>query len=138
MRIADDRSFKSRSALVAERKATAGHGVACVCMMLCLILGGCGLLGGGATSAFVSPGKFDYHNCDQLAESEHRLRDREKELTELTERAAEGGASGQFVGAVAYHTELMQTRGQLKQIGEVAERKNCSVQSRWKCDRALF
>jgi len=36
--------------------------------LLLALVGGCGLLGDNATQAFVSPGKFDYHNCDQLAE----------------------------------------------------------------------
>lgn len=102
-----------------------------------LLLGGCGMVGASSTSAFISPGRFDYHNCDQLAESGRNLRGREQELSELTARAAQGPA-GEFVGAVAYRTELLQTRGQLKQIAEVAERKNCAAQSKWKSDRALW
>jgi hypothetical protein len=45
---------------------------------------------------------------------------------------------GQFVGAVSYRTELMQARGQLKQISEVAAQKNCATQSKWQSERALW
>ena len=101
------------------------------------LLGGCGLLGDSATSAFVSPGKFDYYTCDQLTDSGRTFTARERELSELIERAAQG-PGGEFVGKVAYRTELMQTRGSLKQIVEVSERKNCTSQSKWQSDRALW
>ena len=106
-------------------------------ILLVAFLGGCGLLGDGATSAFVSPGKFEYFNCDQLAESGRSLSARERELVELMARAAQGPA-GEFVGNVAYRTELIQTRGSLKQLIEVSERKNCASQSKWQSDRALW
>jgi hypothetical protein len=101
------------------------------------LLGGCGLVGESATNAFVAPGKFEYHNCEQLDTTGRGLHSREQELAELMARAAQSKA-GEFVGAVAYRTELMQTRGQLKQIAEVAERKNCALQSKWLSDRALW
>lgn len=101
------------------------------------ILGGCGLLGDSTSSAFVSPGKFEFYNCDQLADSGRNFGARERELAELIERAGQGPA-GEFVGKVAYRTELMQARGSLKQINEVSERKNCASQSKWQSDRALW
>ena len=94
-------------------------------------------MGDSATNAFVAPGKFEYHNCEQLDETGRGLHGREQELTELMARAAQSQA-GEFIGAVSYRTELMQTRGQLKQIAEVAERKNCVLQSKWLSDRALW
>jgi hypothetical protein len=105
--------------------------------LLALSLAACGLLGEGASHVFVAPGKFDYHNCAQLAESGRGLREREQELSELMARAAETRA-GEFVGAVAYRTELMQTRGQIKQIAEVSAQKNCAIESKSKSERALW
>lgn len=106
-------------------------------VLLAIALSGCGLLGDSATSAFVSPGKFDFYTCDQLAASGRTLSARERELADLTARAAQGPA-GEFVGKVAYHTELMQTRGSLSQVVEVSARKNCASQSKWQSDRALW
>lgn len=113
-----------------------GAGVLIVAL-LAATLAGCGLLGDNATSAFVSPGKFDFYTCDQLAASGRTFSARERELADLTARAAQGPA-GEFVGKVAYHTELMQTRGSLSQIDEVSVRKNCASQSKWQSDRALW
>jgi hypothetical protein len=105
--------------------------------LLVTLLGGCGLLGDSVTSAFVSPGKYDYYNCDQLAETGRSLSARERELVDLIARAGQGPA-GEFVGNVAYRTDLMQARGSLKQVVEVSERKNCASQSKWQSDRALW
>jgi hypothetical protein len=104
---------------------------------LAAFLAGCGLIGESATNAVVAPGKFEYYNCELLDETGRGLHAREQELTELTARAAQSQA-GEIIGAVAYRTELMQARGQLKQIAEVAERKNCTLQSKWLSDRALW
>lgn len=101
------------------------------------MLGGCGLLGDGATSAFVAPGKYEYYNCDQLADAGRTASARERELVDLMARAAQGPA-GEFVGAVTYRTDLMQARGDLKQVIAVSERKNCTSQSKWQSDRALW
>ena len=121
------------------RKINNGGFVCAVLLSASLLtpLGGCGLLSDSTTSAFVSPGKYDYHNCDQLADSGRGLSARERELADLMARAAQG-PGGEFVGKVTYHTELMQTRGQLKQVVEVSERKNCASQSKWQSDRALW
>jgi hypothetical protein len=112
-------------------------GVAGTWVVLAAPLTGCGLVGESATNVFVAPGKFDYYNCEQLAPIASGLRNREQELTELMARAAQSRA-GEVIGAVAYRTELMQARGQLKQIAEVSERKNCATESKWKSDRALW
>jgi len=105
--------------------------------LLVTLLGGCGMLGDGAASAFVSPGKFEYYNCDQLAEAGRTFSIRERELVGLTARAAQDPA-GEFVAKVAYRTELMQARESLKQIIQLSGRKNCASQSKWQSDRALW
>ena len=116
---------------------TIGRRLAGASVLLSALLAGCGLVGESATMAFVAPGKFDYYNCDLLEENGRNLRRREQELVELMARAAQG-PGGEFIGAVAYRTELLQTRGQLKLIAQTAERKNCASQSKWQSDRALW
>lgn len=117
------------------------RGISCasrpISALLLTLLSGCGLLGDSATPAFVSPGKFEFYNCTQLADSGRALSARERELVELMERAAQG-PGGEFVGKVAYRTELMQTRGSLKQVIEISGQKNCASQSKWQSDRALW
>ncbi|HWP27106.1 MAG TPA: hypothetical protein VNL39_12250 [Xanthobacteraceae bacterium] len=102
-----------------------------------LPLTGCGLLGESATIAVVAPGKFDHYTCEQLAQTSRILTAREQELNELMARAAQDSA-GKFIGQVSYGTELMQARGQLRQIAQVSAEKNCAVQSKWLSERALW
>jgi 3-methyladenine DNA glycosylase Tag len=107
---------------------------ACV---LAASLASCGLLGDSATNAVVAPGKFNYYSCEQLARTARELTARERELSELMARAAQEPV-GKFVGRVSYGTELMQARGQLEQISQIAAEKNCAAQSKWLSDRALW
>ena len=72
-----------------------------------------------------------------LAQVERHLTARERELNELMTRAAQGPI-GKIVGEVSYGTELMQARGQLKQLSQVAAEKNCAAQSKWLSGRALW
>jgi hypothetical protein len=109
---------------------------ACI-MLISVLLANCGLIAENNSNVFVAPGKYDYYSCDQLAEAGRLTSGRERELTELTERAGQGPAGG-VVSVLAYKTELVQARGALKQIGDVSVRKNCSVQSKWQSDRALW
>lgn len=106
-------------------------------MLLAVLLGGCGLVGDNSASVFIAPGKYDIYNCDQLAEAGRTLSARERELTGLMARAADG-AAGEFVGAVAYRSELLQARGQIKQIDDASVHKNCTAQSKWQSERALW
>jgi hypothetical protein len=101
------------------------------------LFGGCGMVGEGSTNAVIEPGKYQFYNCDQLAERTRFLGNRERELDELMERAAQS-PGGQVIGAVSYRTELVQTRGYLKQIAALAEQKNCAMQSKRTSDRVLW
>lgn len=123
--------------LAVDRRSAIGRWLAWAGVALSVLLGGCGLVSENASSAFIAPGKYDYYTCEQLSVAGRSVSDRERELTELTERAAQG-PGGEFVGAIAYRTELVQARGQLKQIAGVSAQKNCSVQSKWQSDRALW
>ena len=124
-------------AIVVNPRQTTGRYLAGASVLLSILLAGCGLAGEGATMAFVAPGKFDFYNCAQLEESGQGLQKREQELQELMQRAAQS-PGGEFVGAVAYRTELLQMRGQLKLIAETSAQKNCTSQSKRQSERALW
>ena len=97
------------------RRVIETFGFVCAGAACAIMVGACGLMGENASGALVAPGKYDYYSCEQLSTSARILNDRERELSELTARAAQG-PGGEFVGAVAYKTELIQARGELKQI----------------------
>ena len=98
-------------------------------MLLLVFLGGCGLVGEKSTNSVIDPGRYEFHNCDQLAAQSQGLQAREHELVALMQQAAQS-PGGEVIGAVAYRTELVQIRGYLKQIAGYSEKKNCVLQ-RW-------
>ena len=85
---------------------------------------------------FTAPGKYDFYQCDQLAQAAQSHRIREQELEQLMDRATRGPAGG-LVSNVAYRNEYAQARANQKLIAEAAAKKNCRSESLWSSERAL-
>jgi hypothetical protein len=90
-----------------------------------------------AGAAFVAPGKFDLYTCKEIEERTRTVRQREQELQRLMARAA-GGLAGDLVNTIAYRSDYLQARGELKQLADAAADKQCTTQSRWSSERSLF
>ncbi|HEY0567763.1 MAG TPA: twin-arginine translocation pathway signal [Xanthobacteraceae bacterium] len=85
----------------------------------------CGCAGSDTVgSLLVSPGKYDLYSCEQLAARLKPAATREKELRGLIAKA-ERDTSGVVVSALAYRTEYATARGDLRQIEETSQRKQC-------------
>src|SRR5262245_18688115 len=98
-------------------------------LMLCVallgtVLAGCSSTGGSPVMFFADPGKYQYHNCQQLTTAHKALSVREQELRDLIERA-ERSAGGAFVGVIAYRSDYMNATEELRVIDEAARVKNC-------------
>jgi hypothetical protein len=78
----------------------------------------------GPSTFFTDPGKYDYHNCEQLAEQHKIAAERELELKLLIDRA-ERGAGGTAVSVIAYQGDYIMAREDLKVIDATARAKNC-------------
>ena len=59
-----------------------------------------------------SPGKYDFHTCQDIVSGIRNQRARAGELEQLMARSSQG-AGGEFVNAIAYRSEYVQTRGEL-------------------------
>ncbi len=70
------------------------------------------------------PGKYDYHNCEQLAEQRKKAADRELELKLLMDKA-EQAAGGAAVSVIAYQGDYIMAREELKVIDATARGKKC-------------
>jgi hypothetical protein len=77
-----------------------------------------------ADRLFSVPGNFDYFSCSSIAATTTATLKRQQELQELIDRA-EQDTGGALVAAAAYRTEYFKTRGDLKQLAEAAQAKNC-------------
>jgi hypothetical protein len=106
--------------------------------LLPLALAACGIVNEQTASmALVSPGKFKIYTCDDIATRMKAVRSRELELEQLMARSAHG-AGGQFVNAIAYQSDYLQAKGELKALADAAAEKNCTSQSQWSSGRSIF
>jgi hypothetical protein len=77
-------------------------------------------------TVFVDPGKYDYHNCEQLAAARTKMLDRELELRLLMDKA-EQASGGAIVNIIAYQNDYTSTREELKVIDAAARMKKCAA-----------
>lgn len=73
---------------------------------------------------YAAPGKYDYLRCEDLKPRLAASLKREKELTDLMNRANQG-AGGAVVNVVAYSADLAQVRADMKILRQAAATKNC-------------
>jgi hypothetical protein len=91
---------------------------------ICGFLFGCSPAAMGPSTFFADPGKYDYHNCEQLAEQRKIAADRELELKLLIDKA-ERAAGGTAVSVIAYQGDYIMAREELKVIDATARAKHC-------------
>jgi hypothetical protein len=94
--------------------------------VLAICLGGCVLAPDSFEQAFSDPAKFDFLDCKDLNEREKILAKREQEMRELMDKASQG-TGGAVANALAYRTDYLNVRGELKQVRAVVQRKECAL-----------
>jgi hypothetical protein len=105
-----------------------------LCVALCLAVAGCsstsdgGGGGGGGSMFFADAGKYQFHNCEQLASAHKRQADRHRELRELIDKA-ETAAGGQLVSLLAYRTDYVAVGEDLRVLDSTQRSKNCRTSS---------
>ena len=80
----------------------------------------------GPMTVLVDPGKYDYHNCEQLDAARKKMMDRELELKLLMDKA-EQASGGAIVNIIAYQNDYTSTREELKVIDAAARVKKCAA-----------
>ena len=77
-------------------------------------------------SIFVTPGKFQLYNCDQLKVQAQYYGTREKLSRDLIDRAkvAQGG---DVVAAAAYGSQYAEAQGNLDELRKEAAEKKCTL-----------
>jgi hypothetical protein len=83
----------------------------------------------GPVTVFVDPGKYEFYNCEQLAGQRTYWTNRELELKLLMDKA-EQGTGGTVVNAIAYQTDYVTAREELKVVDRTARAKNCDATRR--------
>ena len=107
-------------------------------VLLALSVSGCsGVSEQTFGSAFVSPGKYEYHACQQIVDAIRGRRDRRAELEKLMAKASQG-FGGELVSAIAYRTEYTYLRGDIDLLVKTSEEKQCVTKSPWSSERVVF
>lgn len=91
---------------------------------LCTALAGCAASNVDGPLFFADAGKYQFHNCEQLAAASKKQQDRERELKELIDKA-EQGAAGQIVSALAYRSDYAAVNEDLRVLQSAVRDKNC-------------
>jgi hypothetical protein len=83
----------------------------------------------GPVTVFVDPGKYQFYSCEQLAGQRTYWTNRELELKLLMDKT-EQGTGGTVVNVIAYQTDYVMAREELKVIDATARAKNCDATRR--------
>ena len=89
---------------------------------LCALVTGCASSDG--PYFFADAGKYQYHNCEQLAVASKQKHERQRELKELIDKA-EQAAGGQIVSVLAYRSDYVAVNEELQVIDSAVREKRC-------------
>ena len=74
----------------------------------------------------IDPAHYSVYHCDGLAKRLKALQDRQRELSNLMQRASEGGG-GVLIGNMTYRAEYENALGEEVVLRRVAAEKNCDL-----------
>src|SRR4051812_9704357 len=103
---------------------------------ICMALAACSSGSESTTSFLVAPGKYQYHNCEQLAGAAKATSARQQELKGLIEKA-ERGAAGALVGTIAYKSDYLTSIDELRLIEATAREKQCLTSETWRSNSII-
>lgn len=90
-----------------------------------LTLAGCAMSDDSVGRALVGSSTYTLYSCDDLATAIQARSTRENELKALMAKADAGGG-GEFVSAIAYRPEYLETHGELIALQRSADEKHCN------------
>jgi hypothetical protein len=110
----------------------------CAALTLALGLAGCGSISDEAAGrAMMAPGRYGSFPCPNIDERIQAVRTRRIELEQLMARSSQS-AGGEFVNAIAYRSEYVQTGGELQELARAAADKKCAAESQYSSGRQVY
>jgi predicted small secreted protein len=110
---------------VHRRRRRRAAAIAALCLLVAGFLAGCST-NDGVGSFIIDPGNYSVYHCDGLAARLKALLAREQELTNLMDRASEGGG-GVLIGNLTYRADYENTVGEEKVLRRTAAEKKCDL-----------
>ena len=105
-------------------------------LAVCVALAACSSTSDSTMTVFAAPGKYQYHNCDQLAVAMKAATARQKDLKGLMDKA-ERGAAGAFVSTIAYKTDYLATTEDIQLLEAATREKNCLTSETWRSNTII-
>ena len=85
----------------------------------------------------MAPGKYDVYACPNIEAKVLSTRARRTELEQLMARSAQS-PGGEFINALAYRTEYVQTGGDLEELARASAEKKCATDSKYTSNRSVY
>ncbi len=120
------------------RRRRPGLAVLVPALGLAVGLAGCGSVSDEvAARVMAAPGRYDVYACANI---ELRIKDVQTRRTELEQLMARSSQTpgGEFVNAIAYRTEYVQTAGDLHELARVSSDKKCAADSKYSSGRQVY
>jgi hypothetical protein len=100
------------------------HRRAFACLVAAALLSGCSTSGVG--TLMIDPAHYSVYHCDGLAKRLKVLQDRQRELSNLMQRAGEGGG-GVLIGNMTYRADYENALAEEVVLRRAAAEKNCDL-----------
>jgi len=119
-------------------RARRSWALACAGLLAALALAGCGAITDEtAGRAMMTPGRYDIYPCPNIEARILDIQRRRIELEQLMTRSAQS-PGGEFINAMAYRTEYVQTGGDLEELGRASAEKKCATDSKYTSKRSVY
>ena len=105
-------------------------------LALAALLAGCSSFTLEPPLLITDPGKYLYHNCDQINTMAKAMANRLQDLKTLIAKADQGFA-GPFVSTVAYRADYLSVTEELRLLEETARNKKCVTPSTWQSNSVI-
>jgi hypothetical protein len=110
---------------------SAGFGRATMFALILLSAAACSSSSKVDVMLFADPGKYQYHNCQQILAAGNAVAEREAKLRSLIQKA-EQSPGGALVGTVAYRGEHRTVVEELGVIDTASRQKKCLTPPTWR------
>jgi hypothetical protein len=92
--------------------------------LFALALSACAMSDDKLGTYLVSPDKYSFYSCAQIADATKEKAERERELEALMAKAGQG-ADGRFVSSIAYRPEYLSVNAELVELRKASAAKDC-------------
>jgi hypothetical protein len=116
--------------------ATRPAAVATGIVLAGILLAACSSSGETSFSLFADPGKYQYHNCAQIAAEMKTQSLRKQDLKALMDKADQS-VGGAAVGFIAYKAEYVSAGEELESLESAARGKNCEQDATWRSSTVI-